>query len=181
MICRGDGTVDIADLKSAARWGVWVRIPPAAPNNNIMQHPTYEDFQTAILASKSMSSAASLLRMHFNTFKKYAVLYGLYKPNKPGKGIHKRSPFDIPLEQILNGQHPQYQTYKLKKKLLKSGLKKNECEICGISDWCGKTLNCELDHIDGIRTNHNLSNLRILCPNCHSQTATFRSKNIKKF
>lgn len=43
----------------------------------------------------------------------------------------------------------------------------------------GKKINCELDHIDGNRTNHLLENLRILCPNCHSQTNTFRGKNIK--
>ena len=38
----------------------------------------------------------------------------------------------------------------------------------------------ELHHIDGDRTNHKLDNLQILCPNCHSQTATFRAKNIKQ-
>ena len=39
-----------------------------------------------------------------------------------------------------------------------------------------KVLNCELDHIDGNPTNHKLKNLIILCPNCHSQTDTYRSK-----
>ena len=124
-----------------------------------------------------MAEAASKLKINFNTFKKHAVEYGLYKPNQSGRGIHKESGTKIPLEDILEGKHPQYQTFKLKNRLIDSGIKKNECEICGTYEWNGKQLNCELDHIDGNRTNHKLLNLRILCPNCHSQTDTFRSKN----
>ena len=52
------------------------------------------------------------------------------------------------------------------------------CEICNIGDvWNNIKLELELDHIDGDRTNHSIYNLRIVCPNCHSQTETFRSKN----
>jgi 5-methylcytosine-specific restriction endonuclease McrA len=46
-------------------------------------------------------------------------------------------------------------------------------------EWSDKKINMELDHIDGNRTNHKLENLRMLCPNCHSQTDTYRAKNIK--
>ena len=46
-------------------------------------------------------------------------------------------------------------------------------------EWNDKKINMELDHIDGNRTNHKLKNLRMLCPNCHSQTDTYRAKNIK--
>ena len=35
----------------------------------------------------------------------------------------------------------------------------------------------EIDHIDGDAANSSLQNLRILCPNCHSMTATFRARN----
>jgi len=51
------------------------------------------------------------------------------------------------------------------------------CEICGISEWQGQPLNLELDHIDGNNVNNELTNLRFLCPNCHSQTITFSGKN----
>ena len=137
-----------------------------------------EHFVLICEESLSMASAAVKLKMHFNTFKKYALFYGVYKPNPSGKGMNKKdNGSKIPLEEILNGNHPQYQTYKLKKKLIGAGLKKNECEVCGLDSWNGKVLNCALDHIDGDRSNHSLSNLRILCPNCHSQTDTFRSKN----
>lgn len=57
----------------------------------------------------------------------------------------------------------------------------NNCEICNIDRlWNGKELMFEIDHIDGDRTNNYFSNLRCICPNCHSQTETFRAKNIKK-
>jgi Zn finger protein HypA/HybF involved in hydrogenase expression len=52
-----------------------------------------------------------------------------------------------------------------------------KCGECGISTWNDKPLSLELDHINGINTDNRLTNLRLLCPNCHSQTPTFRAKN----
>jgi Zn finger protein HypA/HybF involved in hydrogenase expression len=53
-----------------------------------------------------------------------------------------------------------------------------KCEVCGISEWNNKNLVLELDHINGLHTNNELDNLRIICPNCHSQTDTYKAKNI---
>jgi len=56
-----------------------------------------------------------------------------------------------------------------------------KCAHCYISqEWNGKELKFELDHIDGNRSNHTRNNLEFLCPNCHSQTPTYRGKNIDK-
>lgn len=51
-----------------------------------------------------------------------------------------------------------------------------KCSICSISNWQNKELTLQIDHIDGDRKNNNLSNLRLLCPNCHSQTDTYTFK-----
>lgn len=53
-----------------------------------------------------------------------------------------------------------------------------ECSCCKIKEWNNKEIILELDHIDGNNTNNNKSNLRLLCPNCHSQTETFRGRGI---
>ena len=53
-----------------------------------------------------------------------------------------------------------------------------KCVICkNDGNWNGTTLSLQLDHKNGINNDHRLENLRWLCPNCHSQTATFGSKN----
>lgn len=67
----------------------------------------------------------------------------------------------------------------VKSLLFKMGLKKNVCECCGLSEWNGLPLQCELHHINGDPTDNRIKNLIILCPNCHSQTDNFRNKRGK--
>ena len=58
----------------------------------------------------------------------------------------------------------------------------NRCLNCSLDSWMGLKLTFELDHIDGNHQNNNRKNLRALCPNCHSQTPTWRKswKNISR-
>ena len=142
----------------------------------------YDQMKEAIDDSLTMSQAAVKLNLHFSTFKRKAEQYGLYKPNQGGKGSTKKYAQHnlISLNEILDGKHPAYQTFKLKNRLFKEGILENKCSNCNISEWDNLPINCELDHINGIRHDHRKENLRILCPNCHSQTDTYRAKNINK-
>jgi hypothetical protein len=58
-----------------------------------------------------------------------------------------------------------------------SGIKVNLCETCGINEWRGVPLSLSLHHVNGDRHDNRLRNLRLLCPNCHSQTPNFGSRN----
>lgn len=53
------------------------------------------------------------------------------------------------------------------------------CQICKLNKWLDKNIVLEIDHIDGNRQNNTRENLRAICPNCHSQTETYKSKNKK--
>lgn len=72
---------------------------------------------------------------------------------------------------VLNG--PKIGTSQLRQKLYVAGLKQPKCEKCGIENWQEKSLSFHLEHKDGNNRNNQLTNLEILCPNCHSQTDTY--------
>jgi 5-methylcytosine-specific restriction endonuclease McrA len=52
-----------------------------------------------------------------------------------------------------------------------------KCNHCGIDKWNDKPIVLELEHIDGNHSNNERENLEAICPNCHSQTDTWRGKN----
>ena len=80
------------------------------------------------------------------------------------------------LEDALVENSPYKNSNSLKKRLFKEVIKTKQCEECGIVEWNGKEITLELEHINGNNTDNRLENLKILCPNCHSQTTTFRNK-----
>jgi len=77
-------------------------------------------------------------------------------------------------------EHSSLSSANVKELVYRLGLKENKCEICGVTEWLGNPIVCELHHINGDSTDNRIENLQILCPNCHSQTDNFRSRNRNK-
>lgn len=80
------------------------------------------------------------------------------------------------IEEYLSNSKP-ITSHRLRIKLIKESLLENKCSCCFLEQWMGKPMPLELDHIDGNHYNNEISNLRLLCPNCHAQTATHAGKN----
>jgi hypothetical protein len=55
---------------------------------------------------------------------------------------------------------------------------KYECSVCKISEWNNKEIVLEMEHKDGNSENNHPDNLCLICPNCHSQTDTYKAKNV---
>jgi hypothetical protein len=93
--------------------------------------------------------------------------------------INKFSKYDDSVVFVKNSNYLNRQL--LKQRLIKNNDVKNECSICGLPpEWNKKPLTLTLDHINGVFNDNRKENLRILCPNCHTQTDTFAGRNADK-
>ena len=100
--------------------------------------------------------------------------YSIFKGKSAVTKITKLN--NVRKEDILK-ENCKHQRTVLRRYVIKNNLITYKCAICGCTEWQGKTLSLELDHINGINNDNRLENLRFLCPNCHSQTSTYGSRN----
>jgi hypothetical protein len=86
------------------------------------------------------------------------------------------------IEDILSNKIHYSSSTMLKKRLLNDGYLEYKCygDNCGLSMWKDKPLVLQLEHMDGNKFNNSLTNLILLCPNCHSQTSTYAGRNKKQ-
>lgn len=148
---------------------------------------TEDEFREAWASSSSIAQVASKLNCNktgggYYSLKAAASDLGLTSEHMTGKGWNVGDHFGlsrinrIPLAEILVEHSAYTNTHALKQRLFKEGLKEKKCEWCGIEEWRGQPAPLALDHINGTRRDNRLTNLRILCYNCHGQTETFGRK-----
>ena len=126
----------------------------------------------AINETTSMRQASVLLGVAYNTFKKYAKLYELWKPNMEGpraKAGLPRGFKPVEIADILSGKNPDYSTAKLQYRLVREGYLEECCSNCGYDEYrpSDMTKPLMLDYLDDDQTNKELTNLRVLCYCCY--------------
>jgi hypothetical protein len=85
-----------------------------------------------------------------------------------------------PLAEVLV-EGSEFRRTHLKDRLFKEGLKDRRCEMCGAGEmWRGRRLSLILDHINGVRNDNRLENLRIVCPNCAATLDTHCGRNLRR-
>jgi hypothetical protein len=123
--------------------------------------------------SKSAMEAARTLGISYNTYKKYAKMYGIFEDLKNPFGIGIQRKVGIRnnkyhIEDLIDGKHLKYPLHKFKNKLFDSGYVPKVCGSCGFSEeriTDGK-MPLLIDFLDGNLNNRKLENIRPLCYNC---------------
>lgn len=161
------------------------------PNNRATDRWTMENVGEAVKQTSSYTQTLVWLGVaprsgNFETLKRYITKFELdtshFSQRDSCKDTKQRNGTDtcIPLEDILAGKHPHYSTSSLRVRLLEGGILEHKCCICNLTEWCSQPIPVELDHVNGVNNDHRLENLRLLCPNCHAQTPTYKGKNKKR-
>ena len=153
--------------------------PNLEPNSRITKRglgakPILESqIKAAQEKSKSAFEAARTLGISYNTYKKYAKLYGIFEDlkNPYGVGIEKAKRIKnkkYHIDDLIAGKHIRYPLHKFKNKLFDSGYVPKVCGGCGFSEERvsdGK-MPLLIDFLDGNLNNRKLDNIRPLCYNC---------------
>jgi len=134
---------------------------------------TEEEARLAIAASKSWAESLRALGLcptggAWRILKKYAEIWEISTDHFDPRAarLNNLKQTQKPLPEVLV-ERSTYSRNHLKRRLLAAGLKSPQCELCGLGEiWQGRPMSMILDHVNGVRDDHRLENLRMVCPNC---------------
>jgi hypothetical protein len=145
--------------------------------------PRYSESDARAAVAGSHSWAESLRRLGMcptggatGILRKYAEVWGI-------STAHFRSDTPRPAAALSTYlvRGSTYSRFHLKRRLLAEGLVENRCALCGQEpEWQGRQMALVLDHINGVRDDNRLENLRIVCPNCNATLDTHCGRNRRK-
>ena len=146
-----------------------------------------EEFESAAKVSYSIAGMCRHLgikpcggnyKLMHDAISKYNIDISHFRGQGWNVGLEFKPCESKPIKEILV-QDSTFQSYKLKNRLLKEGLKQHICEGCNLTTWQELPIPLELHHINGNNRDNRLENLLLLCPNCHALTDSYRGKNNK--
>ena len=146
-----------------------------------------QDLRNAVASSNSVRQALLKLGVaayggNYAVFWKAVDHFNVDVSHFTGKGWRKGRKFQpkIGIEDYLSNEFS-CTSHRLRLRLISEGIFPHQCSKCKRVHWLNKPIPLELEHINGNRTDNTLSNLCLLCPNCHTFTETYRGKNKKKW
>lgn len=146
---------------------------------------TPEEFRIAVAESDSVASCLKLLgwpatgagRMRFRSMQ---LRLDVDTSHFLGQASHRGKRYPDRVRSVtvyLRRGGPKIGTSKLRQKLIAQGVFERRCAMCQGETWLDQPVPLELDHVNGDRDDNRLENLRLLCPNCHALTPTYRGRN----
>ena len=168
--------------KWALEWRLDVSHLPAYKPRSSAASFSEQELRHAIANARSWSETLRNMGRcptgnNWRTIKKYAAEWQIdtdhFDPHAAAnEALRKGAKKAKPLDEILV-ENSTYSRTALKRRLYEEGLKEPICELCGQGEnWRGLRISLILDHINGIRNDNRIENLRIVCPNCAAGLAT---------